>query len=174
VDLCITSAAKGGTGKTTFAEILAYVWRKAFGISAGVVKPFSRGDFEVRIVDFPAFQLTDKLYIKRLIECDGVVYVVDEDLETLNAVETLHVALRDRVFGVVLNKVVKKPGKEFLRAYGRLGKVYVVHFDERLAVHRSIGVPPYRVRSIATLEMAKAAVGLKRFVSSGSAGLRGL
>jgi CO dehydrogenase nickel-insertion accessory protein CooC1 len=174
VDLCITSAAKGGTGKTTFAEILAYVWRKAFGISAGAVKPFSRGDFEVRIVDFPAFQLTDKLYIKRLIECDGVVYVVDEDLETLNAVETLHVALRDKVFGVVLNKVVKKPGKEFLKAYSRLGKVFVVHFDERMAVHRSIGVPPYRVRSIATLEMAKAAVGLKRFVSSGSAGLRGL
>ena len=128
----------------------------------------------MRIVDFPAFQLTDKLYIKRLIECDRVVYVVDEDPETLNAVETLHVALRDRVFGVVLNKVVKKPGKEFLRAYGRLGKVYVVHFDERMAVHRSIGVPPYRVRSIATLEMAKAAVGLKRFVSSGSADLRGL
>ncbi len=118
MDVCITSAAKGGTGKTTFAEILAYVWRKAFGISAGVAKPFSRGDFEVRIVDFPAFQLTDKLYIKRLIECDGVVYVVDEDPETLNAVETLHVALRDKVFGVVLNKVVKKPGKEFLRAYG--------------------------------------------------------
>jgi CO dehydrogenase nickel-insertion accessory protein CooC1 len=174
VDVCITSAAKGGTGKTTFAEILAYVWRKAFGISAGVVKPFSRGDFEVRIVDFPAFQLTDKLYIKRLIKCDGVVYVVDEDLETLNAVETLHAALRDNVFGVVLNKVVKKPGKEFLRAYGRLGKVYVIHFDEQIAVHRSIGVPPYRVRSIATLEMAKAAVGLKRFVSSGSTGLRGL
>jgi MinD-like ATPase involved in chromosome partitioning or flagellar assembly len=174
VDVCITSAAKGGTGKTTFAEILAYVWRKAFGISAGVAKPFSRGDFEAQIVDFPAFQLTDKLYIKRLIECDGVVYVVDEDPETLNAVETLHVALRDKVFGVVLNKVVKKPGKEFLRAYGRLGKVYVVHFDERMAVHRSIGVPPYRVRSIATLEMAKAAVGLKRFVSSGPAGLRGL
>jgi len=174
VDICVTSGAKGGTGKTTFAEILAYVWRKAFGISAGVVKPFSRGDFEVRIVDFPAFQLTDRLYIKRLIECDGVVYVVDEDLETLNAVETLHVALKDKVFGVVLNKVVKKPGKEFLRAYGRLGKVYAVHFDEQMAVHRSIGVPPYRVRSIATLEMAKAAVGLKRFVSSGPAGLRGL
>jgi hypothetical protein len=45
-----------------------------------------------------------------------------------------------------------------------LGRVYVVHFDERMAVHKSVGVPPYRVRSIATLEMAKAAVGLKRRV----------
>jgi hypothetical protein len=31
-----------------------------------------------------------------------------------------------------------------------------------MAVHRSVGVPPYRVRSIATLEMAKAAMDLKR------------
>jgi hypothetical protein len=163
VDVCITSAAKGGTGKTTFAEILAYVWRKVFGLSVGVVKPFNDGGgFEVGVVDFPAFQLTDKFHIKRLVRCDGVVYVVDEDVETLNAVETLHIALRGRVFGVVLNKVLRKPGKEFLRAYGRLGKVYLVHFDEHMAVHRSVGMPPYRVRSIATLEMAKAAIDLKR------------
>jgi hypothetical protein len=79
-------------------------------------------------------------------------------------VEVLHAALRDKALGVVLNKVVGKPGREFLRMYGRLGRVYVVHFDERMAVHKSVGVPPYRVRSIATLEMAKAAVGLKRRV----------
>ncbi|MCI4447479.1 MAG: hypothetical protein JHC20_06180 [Pyrobaculum sp.] len=165
MDICVTSGAKGGTGKTTFAEILAYVWRAVFGLSTGVVRPLDDGkSFEVRLVDFPAFQLTDRPHLKALLRCGGVIYVVDEDYETLHAVEVLHAVLRGKALGVVFNKVIKKPGKEFLRAYSRLGKVYVVHFDERMAVHRSIGVPPYRVRSIATLEMAKAAVDLKRRV----------
>jgi hypothetical protein len=38
-------------------------------------------------------------------------------------VEVLHAALRDKALGVVLNKVAGKPGREFLRMYGRLGRV---------------------------------------------------
>ncbi len=163
MDVCVTSGAKGGTGKSTFAEILAYVWRAVFGLSTGVVKPLDGGgNFEVRVVDFPAFQLTDRPHLKALLRCGGVIYVVDEDYETLNAVETLHTALRGKALGVVLNKVVGRPGREFLKMYSRLGRVYVVHFDERMAVHKSVGVPPYRTRSVATLEMARAAVDLKK------------
>jgi len=163
VDVCVTSGAKGGTGKSTFAEILAYVWRAVFGLSTGVVKPLDGGgNFEVRVVDFPAFQLTDRPHLKALLRCGGVIYVVDEDYETLNAVETLHTALRGKALGVVLNKVVGRPGREFLKMCSRLGRVYVVHFDERMAVHKSVGVPPYRTRSVATLEMARAAVDLKK------------
>jgi L-alanine-DL-glutamate epimerase-like enolase superfamily enzyme len=91
-----------------------------------------------------------------------VIYVVDEDYETLHAVEVLHAALRGKALGVVLNKVVGKPGREFLRMYGQLGRVYVARFDERMVVHKSVGVPPYRTRSVATLEMAKAAMDLKK------------
>ncbi len=163
MDVCVTSGAKGGTGKSTFAEILAYVWRAVFGLSTGVVKPLDGGgNFEVRVVDFPAFQLTDRPHLKALLRCNGVIYVVDEDYETLNAVETLHAALRGKALGVVLNKVVGRPGREFLKMYSRLGRVYVVHFDERMAVHKSVGVPPYRTRSVATLEMARAAVDLRK------------
>jgi hypothetical protein len=163
VDICVTSGAKGGTGKTTFAEILAYVWRAVFGLSAGVVRPLDGGSsFEFRVVDFPAFQLTDRPHLKALLRCSGVIYVVDEDYETLHAVEVLHAALRGKALGVVLNKVVGKPGREFLRMYGQLSRIYVAHFDERMAVHKSVGVPPYRIRSVATLEMAKAAMDLKK------------
>ena len=163
MDVCVTSATKGGTGKTTFAEVFAYVWRVVFRLSVGVVKPLDgEGGFEVRVVDFPAFQLTDRPHLKALLRCDGVIYVVDEDYETLHAVGILHVALRGRALGVVLNKVVGRPGREFLKMCSRLARVYVVHFDERMAVHKSVGVPPYRIRSIATLEMARAAVDLKK------------
>lgn len=162
MEICVTSGAKGGTGKTTFAEILAYVWRAVFGLSAGVVRPLDGGSSFVRVVDFPAFQLTDRPHLKALLRCGGVIYVVDEDYETLHAVEVLHAALRGKALGVVLNKVVGKPGREFLRMYGQLGRVYVARFDERMAVHKSVGVPPYRTRSVATLEMAKAAMDLKK------------
>jgi hypothetical protein len=164
VEVCVTSAMKGGTGKTTFAEVLAYVWQAVFGLSVAVVKPWGKRDgAEVNIVDFPAFQLSDKYYLKRLLKCAHVVYVVDEDFETLHAVETLHIALRGNdVRGVVLNKVIRRPA--FIRVYRRLGEVYVVRFDERMAIHRSVGIPPYKVRSVATLDMAKAAVELKKHI----------
>lgn len=157
MDLCITSGSKGGTGKTTFAEVMAYVWSVISGAPIRVAKPLGRSS---SVVDFPAFQLTDRRYLERFLRCKHVVYVVDEDLETVRAVEILHAVARGEVLGVVLNKVLGKPGREFTRLYRRMGEVYVVHFDERLAIHRSVGVPPFKMRSIAVLEMAKAAVDI--------------
>lgn len=111
-------------------------------------------------MDFPAFTLVDEVYVKALERCDYCVYVVDEDLETLRTVETVYVLNRREVLGVVLNKVIKRPSSQFLRQYSRFGRVHVVSFDEKLAVHRAVGVPPYRVRSVAVAEMAKAAVDI--------------
>ncbi|MGC9131067.1 MAG: hypothetical protein ACP5H5_05720 [Pyrobaculum sp.] len=165
--ICVTSGAKGGTGKSTFAELMAFVWR-ALGNPARVVKPLSGSPGSgLLIVDFPAFQLTDRRHMAELLRCDSVIYVADEDYQTLASVEVVHAIARRPVLGVVLNKVIKRPGRDFLRQYSRLGEVHVVRFDEKMAVHRAVGVPPYRVRSIATLDMAKAAVKLYKCVDAG-------
>ncbi|MEZ0319087.1 MAG: hypothetical protein ABWK05_03710 [Pyrobaculum sp.] len=157
--ICVTSASKGGTGKTTFAEVFTYIL-KTFGISASVVRPQEDARVGVKVVDFPAFPLSDKTYLKKALTCDWTLYVVDEDEETLRAVEIFHVMTRPRLAGVVLNKVIRRPSKYFTTAYKRLAQVYVIRFDENLAVHKSIGVPPYRVRSPAVLDMAKTSVDL--------------
>ncbi|ABL88177.1 conserved hypothetical protein [Pyrobaculum islandicum DSM 4184] len=163
VDICITSGAKGGTGKTTFANVFAYTYHILTGTSTRVVKPLdSYQGIEIAIVDFPAFQLTDKKYLKRLLRCDAVLYIVEEDFETLRAIEILHMLIKAEVLGVVINKVLEKPSKEFISIYSRFGKVYIIHFDKKLAIHKSVGIPPYRLRSIATLEIAKAAVDIIR------------
>ncbi|MEM1597040.1 MAG: hypothetical protein QXP31_05445 [Pyrobaculum sp.] len=159
--ICVTSASKGGTGKTTFAEVFAHVL-EILGISASRASPHEEARVGVRVVDFPAFPLSDKTYLKKALACDWTLYVVDEDEETLRAVELFHVVARPRLAGVVVNKVIKRPSKYFITAYKRLAQVYVVRFDEDLAVHKSIGVPPYRVRSPAVLDMAKASVDIAK------------
>lgn len=160
VRICVTSGSKGGTGKSTFSELLTYIW-SVLGAEARLVRPLERGlDGGVAIVDFPAFQLTDRRHLAELVGCNYVVFVVDEDPHTLEAVEKIHVLLRREVLGILINKVVGRPSKEFLKAYRRLGDVHIARFDTKLAVHRAIGVPPYKVRSVAVLDMAKAAVRL--------------
>ncbi|ABP51459.1 MULTISPECIES: hypothetical protein [Pyrobaculum] len=156
--ICITSGYKGGTGKSTFSEILVYVWR-VLGLRAEAIRPFDKGG-GVSVVDFPAFQLTDRRHLAELINCNYLVYVVDEDPQTLEAIEKIHVLMKKEVLGVLINKVIGKPSKEFLKAYRRLGHVHVARFDEKLAVHRATGMAPYKVRSVAVLDMAKAAVRL--------------
>jgi len=155
--IAITSGAKGGTGKTTFAAVAAYVWR-SLGVPVRVAKTASAAGFY--LVDLPAFRLDDKLFVKILSKCKALIYVVDEDFETLGSVERLHAAVKGDVYGVILNKVFRKPGEVFVKAYKRFGDVYVVPFDEKLAVHRAVGIPPFRVKSPATLAMAEAAVDL--------------
>lgn len=168
MDLCITSGWRGGTGKSTYAAVLGYIWRDAFGLSTRLSTPLDRTrGGGVNVVDFPTFQTTDDIYLKRLAGCTAVTYVVDEDIESLRAVEVLHPIIKREVWGVVVNKVVGKPNRLFLEIYRRFGQVYVVHFDIKLALHRSVGVPPYRVRSPAVLEMARSAVDmLKRHKST--------
>lgn len=164
MQICITSGSKGGTGKTTFAEILAYVW-KALGLPVALVKPlgesFNNG---VSVVDFPAFTLSDRRHLKALLRCNMLIYVVDEDYQTLGTVELIHVLARKEVLGVVLNKVVRRPSREFVKLYSTLGDVHIVRFDEKMAIHRAVGIPPYKVRSLATIDMARAAVEMFREV----------
>lgn len=158
--ICINSGSKGGTGKTTFAELTTYVWRR-LEVSTVLTKPpvvVKRG--VVNVVDFPAFSLTDLLYVKSLGRCDSYIYVVDESFETLKAIETIHVIYRKKVLGVIINKVIKKPSGLFLEQYKKFGNTYIIRFDDRLAIHKAIGAPPYRVRSVAVLDMTKAAVDI--------------
>ncbi|MEM0483144.1 hypothetical protein [Pyrobaculum aerophilum] len=162
VKICITSGSKGGTGKTTFAEILAYVW-KALGAPVALTKPFAKSvNNGMSVIDFPAFTLNDKRHLEALLRCNALVYVVDEDYQTLAAVELIHTLARKEVLGVVVNKIVRRPSKEFVKLYSKLGEVYIVRFDEEMAVHRAVGIPPYKIRSMATIDMAKAAVEIFR------------
>lgn len=163
----MVSGHKGGTGKTTFSKIAWYVWRVLYGkpplLAAPPNVPFSKA----AIVDFPAFHLGDKLFMKVVHGCGGLTLVVDEDWETLKAVERLLVAVKKEVVGVVINKVVKKPSKLYKSLYSKFGEVYVVPFDEKLAVHKSTGIEPYDVISYGTLKLSEAAVGIiRRYVKS--------
>ncbi|MFN3803595.1 MAG: hypothetical protein ACK4SY_00900 [Pyrobaculum sp.] len=167
MDLCITSGWRGGTGKSTYTSVLGHIWRDAFGLAIRLSTPLDRTrGGGINVVDFPTFQTTDEIYLERLARCAAVIYVVDEDIESLRAVEVLHPITKREVWGVVVNKVVGKPNRIFLGAYRRFGQVYVVHFDIKLALHKSVGVPPYKARSPAVLEMARSAVDiLKRHKS---------
>ncbi len=162
VNVCIASGGKGGTGKTTFATVLSYVW-KNYGVSVSLSTPLRRAGGGVNVVDFPTFQTTDVIYVESLLKCHGVIYVVEEDVECVKAVDQIHVIAKRDVWGVVVNKVFAKPSKLFQKLYGRLGPLYVVHFDEKLAMHRAVGMSPHEVRSRAVLEMGRAAVDILKF-----------
>lgn len=164
--ICITSGGRGGTGKTTFAEVASYVWSRVWGVRVEVVdlsrmppKP-PRANGEVTILDFPAFQLTDRWMVKLAMLCKNIIYVVDEDPTTYNSVERLHVLLRGDVVGVLVNKVLGRPRRRLTMMYRRLGDVWTARFDSDMAVHRAVGVSPLKARGVALADMVISAVDM--------------
>lgn len=175
--ICITSGAKGGTGKTTFSFILAHVFyhitkKRVYIINLSKIpynikselniynKYLARGEFVV--LDFPAFTRYDEVMRTALRSCDFVVVVADEDPHTLESIRLCAESIRGKVIAVVLNQVVGRPSLKYLVAYRALGKVYVVHFDERLRVYRSEGLDPSEAKSKAVTEMIRAAVDITK------------
>lgn len=160
--VCIMSGGKGGTGKTTFAEVASYVWSRMWGVEFRRIDLSSppqtaRGRL---LLDFPAFQLTDRQLLKLALQCKKIIYVVDEDPTTYRALERLHLLLRGDVVGVLVNKVLGRPSQHILRMYGRVGDVWTARFDEDLAMHRALGISPLRVRGVALVDMVKSAVDM--------------
>jgi MinD-like ATPase involved in chromosome partitioning or flagellar assembly len=178
VEICVTSCAKGGTGKTTFSFILAHVLhyitkKKIYIINLSKIpyniesKLFIHNKYLIykdgfAVLDFPAFTKYDEAMHAALRRCDSIIVVADEDPHTLESVRLCAEVIRGKVVAVVLNQVIGRPSLKYLVAYRALGRVYVVRFDERLRIYRGEGVDPGEAKSKAVAEMIKAAVDIAK------------
>lgn len=174
--ICVTSGAKGGTGKTTFSFVLAWTLYYIFKEEISIIN-LSKISYNIKtnisiyniikknkinILDFPAFTLYDKTLLTIFKLCKNIIFVVDEDPHTLESTRIYADIAKGRVAGLILNMVIGKPSLTYLLSYRKLGNIYIVHFDEKLRIYRGERVDPVLVRSRAVAEMARAAVDLAK------------
>ncbi|MEL9991028.1 MAG: hypothetical protein QXP98_09485 [Thermoproteus sp.] len=96
------------------------------------------------------------------LSCRNVVFVADEDPQTIEIAKTYLKIARGDKLGILINMIIGKPKLKYLISYRRFGKVYLIPFDRELRIYRAEGLDPIKVRSPGVVKMIRAAVDIAK------------
>lgn len=181
MDICVASGAKGGTGKTTFSFILGHILNYLYKDNIILINlskiPYNiKTDLYIstdiseggslRVLDFPAFQMSDRYLLSLYLSCKNVVFVVDEDPYTAEIAEAFLRLLNNKNIAIIINMIIGKPSIKYLIKYRKISNIYLVPYDENIRIYRTEGLDPIRVRSPGVAKMIRAAVDIARRLNS--------